>query len=202
MVTQFPTFHAIPISLPCLKRSASAYSLESAEYNTSPHSLRTCVLSSSLIILRREMYPKTHNSYSNNRISYLPLKFPPHFNIGGSASGETASSFLSRRNRIITWQGVFSEYKRQVGEGSLFHAHTSSAGWQLYEETVGERVVCGVLWRCLTLHLLLSQNNSIVTRWLSSCEVISKQWQPMKDSWFSQRGYWFHSSAVRNGVKC
>jgi hypothetical protein len=156
MVTQFPTFHTIPISPPCLKRSASACSLESAKSNTPSRSLRTCVLSSSVIILRREMYANTYNSYSNNRISQLPLKFLSHFNIGGSASGETASSFLSRRNRIITWQGVFSEYKRQVGEGILFHAHTSPAGWQLHEETFGERSVCSVLSRCLTLHLLLS----------------------------------------------
>ena len=47
------------------------------------------------------MYPKPHNSYSNNRISYLPLKFLSHFNIGDSARGETASSFLSCRNRIM-----------------------------------------------------------------------------------------------------
>ena len=154
MFTQFHTFHAIQnIITMC---TASASSLESAESNTSPHSLPTCVLSSSEIIWRREMYAKTLNSYSNNRISYHPFKFPSHFNIGDSVCGEAAPSFLSRRNRIITWQGVFSpEYKRQVAERSL-----SPCAYFFTRVTTSRRnvrwAVCSVQCRCFTLDLLLS----------------------------------------------
>jgi len=158
MVTQFSTFHAIPILLPCSKRSANAYSLTSAEYSTSPNSLRTCVLSSSVIILRREMYPKTHNSYSNNGISYLPLKFLSHFNIGGSAPGETASSFLSRRNRIILDRECFPKIRDKLVREACSTRILLQPGDNFTKRISesGRCAVCGVLWRCLTLHLLLS----------------------------------------------